>query len=238
MVTLINEMPVIDCLNAAYAKVACAAKAYMGYDKIALFWQQTDSDNNITALISLVDGVMSLANLGGDLFELKEFIKCISPYGVFTDISTAKALNLKIETECDTLFIKPPYNFENAAENTYAGVSYACETVAERLDVGNINVFKADISHRIRHDACGYVTTPASAAFLLYSNNIAIISGIAVKKTNQKTGIGSATLKRLLEIAKHRPVLVCAEQKNTPFYLKNGFTLNGKFAYCRLGVKF
>lgn len=234
MITLIKEVPKINTLNAAYAKIACAAAAYADFEKIALFWKQTDENDNITALISMVDGVVSLADFGGDKFEISEFLKYIAPRGVFTDLQTANLLKLKIETPCDTLCIHPPYSSDGAAENTYAGIDYACKCVASRLNVGDYDVFKADISHRIRHNCCGYVTTPFSAAFILYTEDISILSGIAVNPTTERSGLGSSTLKRLLGIARHRPMIVCAEEKNTPFYLKNGFTKIKKFAYCKL----
>ncbi len=234
MVTLIKEIPLIDIQSAAYTKICCHAAAYLEYEKIALFWKQTDEQNNITALISLVDSVMTLFNINANIFELGEFIKYISPIGIFTDIKTAELLSLKKETECDTLIIKPPYNTVGAAENTCAGLDYAIDIVSSRLNIGKKEVFKADISHRIRHNCATFITTNYSAAFALFSENSAIVSGIAVLSSTEKSGIGSATLKRLLLSIRERPMLVCAEDKNTPFYLKNGFTLLERCAYCRI----
>lgn len=234
MVTLIKDIPKLKIESAAYTKICCHAEAYIDYEKIALFWKQTDENENITALISLVDSVMTIFNNGADIFELKEFLKCISPIGVFTDLKTAKLLDLKIETECESLIIKPPFSSENVAENTCAGIDYAINIVSSRLNVGNKEVFKADLMHRIRHNCATFVTTDFSAAFCLYSDDYSIVSGIAVKKDSSKSGIGSATLKRLLLSNRERPMLVCAEDKNVPFYLKNGFSIIERCAYCRI----
>ncbi len=234
MITLIKEIPSLQIESVAYTKICCHAEAYIEYEKIALFWKQTDESENITALISLVDSVMTIFNNRADIKELSEFLKCISPIGVFTDLKTAKLLNLKIETECESLIKKPPYSPDGAAENTCAGIDYAIDVVSSRLDIGNKKVFKADMLHRIRHNCATFVTTDFSAAFCIYSDNYSIVAGIAVKKDNDKSGIGSATLKRLLLSVRERPLLVCAEDKNVPFYLKNGFTIIERCAYARI----
>ena len=234
MVTLIKEIPSLDICSAAYIKVCCAAAAYSEFEKIALFWKQTDDSGNVTALIFLIDDSMTICNISGDIEELSAFIKCIGPSLIFTELTTAEALNLKIGTVCDTLYTDPPYDFTDAAENTYEGLDVAYKTVTDRLYVGDETAFKADISHRIRHNCAAYVTTPLSAAFLLYCEQGAILSGIAVKEESARKGIGSATFKRVLMMARQRRVYVCAEEKNTPFYLKNGLKKIERCAYCKL----
>lgn len=234
MIALTKEIPKLHCTSAVYIKVCCTAAAYMEYEKIALFWRQTDESGKITALISLIDNSMTLYNAGGNIEELHQFIKCIGPSLIFTDLTTAEKLNLTIGTICDTLYTDPPYEFPDAAENTYAGIEKAFDTVTDRLYVGDKTAFKADILHRIRHNCAAYVTTPLSAAFLLYCDYGAILSGIAVAEQKERSGIGSATFKRVLMLARGRRVYVCAEDKNTPFYLKNGLNLIEKCAYCRV----
>lgn len=234
MVTLIKEIPTLNICSAPYIKVCCAAEAYSKYEKIGLFWQQTDDSGNITALICLIDSSMTICNIGGDIDEISVFIKCIGPSLIFTELATAKALGLNIGTVCDTLYIDPPYDFPDAAENTYAGLDYAYKTITDRLYVGDETVFKADISHRIRHNCATFVTTPFSAAFLLYCEQGAILSGIAVKEQSARKGIGSATFKRILMMARTLRVYVCAEEKNTPFYLKNGLNIIERCAYCKI----
>lgn len=234
MITLTKEIPTLKVESAAYTKICCGAAAYAPYEKIALFWVQTDEDKNVTAVISLIDNVMTLFNNGGDLFELSEFIKYISPKGVFTDLKTANALGFKIETPCESLIIRPPYNTVGAAEDTEFSLDFAVDTVAARLNIGVRDVFKADLSHRIRHDCATFVTTEHSAGFALYSESNAIISGIAVAENTEKSGVGSATLKAIQTKIGNRPLFVCAEDKNVPFYLKNGFTIIERCAYCRI----
>ena len=234
MIKLTKTIPDIGRVNAAYVKVLCHFAAYGEYEKIGLFWVQTDECDTPTAVISCIDGVMTVSAGNADFEELKQFVMAISPNGIFTDIETAQKLDLKIETECTTLKRKPPFESEKVIENTYCGVEYLYNTLATGLNLGDKTAFIADVSHRLRHNCASYVTSDFSAAAILYSGEYAMINGIAVKPGNKRKGLGTTTLNRLLQGVKNRTVFVCAEEKNVPFYLKNGFTPDDKSAYCRL----
>lgn len=234
MITLIKEIPSLPVLSAPYIKICCTAAAYAEYDKIALFWKQTDDNKNVTALMCLLDNCLTIYNGGADSDELRGFINMLSPRIVFTDKATANKLGLPISTLCDTLYRDPPFEFTDAAENTYEGINKAYETITERLYVGDKEAFFADMSHRVRHNCGTYVTTPLSAAFLLYCDEGSILSGIAVKEVRERSGIGSATLKRVMMLSRNKRMYVCAEKKNTPFYLKNGFNTIEECGYCTL----
>ena len=119
-------------------------------------------------------------------------------------------------------------------ENTYCGVEFLYNMLSSRLNVGDKTAFIADVSHRLRHNCAAYVTSDFSAAAILYSGDYAVINGIAVKPDVSRRGLGTSTLNRLLQSVKNRTVFVCAEEKNVPFYLKNGFVPDDKSAYCRL----
>ena len=177
---------------------------------------------------------MTLCRCGGDTEELKSFITAISPSNIFTDLETAKELHLNVVTECASLTKSPPFNTENAAENTYAGLDFTYDVLSEFLDVGKRDAFIGDVSHRIRHNVAGYVTTKFSAGVILYCENYATLAGIAVKSDVRRGGVGSSTLSRLLEIIRNRTVFICAEYKNVPFYEKNGFVVESYAAYCTL----
>lgn len=234
MITLVKDLPDINVRNVVYVKLMCHYAAYKDYDKIALFWCQTDEMGTVTAIISLIDNNMTLCRSGGDLDELKSFITALSPANIFTDLNSANALCLNIVTKCASLYKKPPFNTENAAENTYEGLDFTYSILSEFLSVGEKDAFIGDVSHRIRHNTAGYVTTKHSAGVILYCENYATLAGIAVKSDVRRGGLGSATLSRLLEIIRDRTVFICAEYKNVPFYENNGFTVESYAAYCTL----
>ena len=235
MITLIKEIPQIDKPNAAYAKILCHHAAYGEYEKIALFWQQVDDNGNLTALISSVDNVFTLYFKGGDTEELLSFLHAVSPNGIFTDRQTASILGLEILVPCTSLVKTPPHDNQNKIENTYRGIDFLCDILAERLDMGEKSSVHADIAHRVRHNCAAYVTSDYSAGAIIYSGNLSVINGIAVKSGMASKGLGSATLNRLLECVRNRTVFACAKDYNVPFYLKNGFTISEEAAYCKLG---
>lgn len=233
MITLTKDLPDIPVKSVVYVKLVCHFAAYRDYDKIALFWVQTDEFNNATALISLIENNMTLCRVGGDIDELKSFINAVGPSNIFTDLNTAKALNLEVITECASLKKAPPFDTARKIENTYEGLDRVYDILSKHLSVGTREGFIADISHRIRRGAAGYVTSKYSAGVILYNDNYATLAGIAVESENRRGGLGTATLNRLLEIIRERTVFICAEYKNVPFYEKNGFEVESKAAYCK-----
>lgn len=232
MIKLIDKIPAVQKPSAAFVKICCHFAAYSNYKKIALFWAQYDENKKLGAVMSMIDGVMMLHFCDGDIEELSSFLSAVSPKKVFTDSLTAKALGLNIEVECSTLYIKPPFFNTDCIENTYCGIDKLYSILSSRLNIGEYEVFVADFSHRIRHNCAGYVSSEFSAAAILFDANYAVINGIAVCENSQRKGLGSATLNRLLNDMHSRTVYVCAEEKNVPFYLKNGFIFDQYAAYC------
>ena len=110
MIKLTKTIPEIGRVNAAYVKVLCHFAAYGEYEKIGLFWVQTDENDTPPSVISCIDGVMTVSAGNAEFEELKQFVNAVSPKGVFTDSVTAKKLGLKTETECTTLKRKPPFD--------------------------------------------------------------------------------------------------------------------------------
>ncbi len=234
MITLCKDLPDISAKSVVYVKLMCLYAAYRDYDKIALFWVQTDKENRVSALISLLDNSMIICRVGGDTAELKTFVDAISPANIFTDLDTAKILGLEIITECASLCKAPPFDTVRKTENTYEGLDRVYDTLSKHLDIGDRQGFIADMSHRIRRGTAGYVTSKYSAGVILYNDKYATLAGIAVESDCRRSGLGTATLNRLLEIIRDRTVYICAEYKNVPFYKSNGFTVESTVAYCKL----
>ncbi len=234
MIKLSQNLPEINRHDVVYVKLICLYAAYRDYEKIALFWVQTDEENNVTALISLLDNNMIVCRDGGDAAELKSFISAISPANIFTDLDTAKVLGLSVVTECASLCKHPPFDTSRKIENTYEGLECVFDILSKHLSLGDKQGFIADMSHRIRRGTAGYVTSKYSAGIILYNESYATLAGIAVESDNRRSGLGTATLNRLLEIIRNRTVYICAEYKNVPFYESNGFVVESKVAYCEL----
>ncbi len=235
MISLVESIPNITAVDAALAKIKCTAESYINYPNISLFWCQGNDHCKPDSLISLIDGSMCIYRKKGDIDELKHFVDIINPQQIFTDLATAKLLNLKINTVCSGLFKNPPHSNGDGLENTYAGVDFLLEKLSSRLPINESDEIRADISHRLRHSTAAYVTSPYSAALLFHGYDSAVITGIAVDKDKERCSIGTSTLKKLLEYARNRCVYACCEEENTQFYLKNGFKMIGFYAYAQKG---
>ena len=88
------------------------------------------------------------------------------------------------------------------------------------------------MTFRVLHGCAHFVTENNSGGLLFTGDNNAIINGIAVARDNRGKGQGSRIVKLLLSRAQNKNVYACCTEKNKGFYLKNGFSLIGKAAYC------
>ena len=233
MIKLVDRIyDVYKPTDTAAIKIFCNYAAYGNYPQIALFWQQTDREGNITALFSMIDGAMCISVNNGDLNEIQEFVSAVNPNSIFTSYNTAENLKLNITTVCTDMVKKDKTVASNIGPNASGNLFWLYDVLSDNFDLGDRDCVIADISHRIRHNCCGYVTTNCSGALLYYTDKYALINGIAVIKEKRRTGIGTSALNRLTEIAGDRPVYVCASASAVNFYLKNEFKIIGKSAYC------
>lgn len=234
MIKLVSSLPDYGKADIAFAKICCNYAAYGEFDKIALFWAQTDESGKALALLSLTDKDMIITENGADIAELNDFLNAVKPESVFCETALANKLGLKAELSCVALKAVPPYITDNAAENTLIGISALYDRIKDEFNIPNKDAFLADISHRIRHNAAFYVTGNFSAAICFFSDDFAVINGISVDSEKRKTGLGSATLRRLLQSIRHRTVFVCTKRQTVPFYLKNNFAICGEVSYCKI----
>ncbi len=234
MIKLISVLPEYESQDIGFVKLCCAFKAYGNFDKIALFWAQTDSIGKTTALISKIDNDVIITENGGDLTEIREFISVLGAESVFCETSLAEKLGLKIETEAPVYKAEPPYNTDNASENLLIGVKGLYERLKDDFKL-NEQSFIADVSHRLRHNAAFYVTGKFSAVLCQCCDNFCFICGFVTDSSMRGKGLGSAALRRLFSFAKQRPIYVCARENAIPCYLRNNFVQVGSAAYCTLG---
>lgn len=221
--------------GAAYVKILCNFTAYGEYSKLALFWTQTDDNQNTTAVLGMLDNNLQVScKENCDYAELAEFIKALSPNSIFTEKENVEPLQLKAKEECMVFLLDEFQNRTPIMENTYCGLEYLHNILNKHLNIAEKDAFIADMSHRIRHNCATYVTGNFSAAAMLYSGKYGILNGIAVNPESRKSGLGSATLNRLLSGFRGEFFYVCCTQNNAPFYMKNGLKAVGKAAYCEV----
>lgn len=216
--------------DAALVKTQCAYKAYKDYGNIAEFYHGINADGKVFALISKIDGYVNLWAENEEREELLEFLHFLSPLGIFTSSVTAEFLNLKIKEECLVFKIEPPY--EDVFNNENKQPRELLNILRHGLSIPDGDGFVADVTFRTLH-GCSYFVTENDGGGLLFTGDTdAIINGIAVAKENRSKGQGSRIIKLLLSRAQNKNVYACCTEKNKEFYLKNGFSLIGKAAYC------
>lgn len=211
MISLIESIPKISLPLAEVVKINCA---YNTYSDVALFWTQ-DKDK---AVISMLDGNMTIYNNAADIDELKQFINVIAPQSIFSDAKTLTALfgtqfqrvfvmqsenNFECKTQSDNLKSDEIYNLLNVPELELPPFEYFAVDFCRRLNRGELKYFAIK-------DKC--------AAVAVCDGYTALVNGIA---SHQK-GSGSLALEGLLSQYKTAIIAVC-QKEVMPFYIKNKF---------------
>lgn len=212
MILLTTQMPKIELPLAEVVKINCT---YNSYKDIAVFWVQ---DQN-SAVISMLDGNMTIFNNGANLDELQEFINVISPISVFSDADTLSSLfKNNFHRVC---VMKSEHNFycNIKSDSLNSGEIY------NLLDVEGLNLppyedFAVDFCHRLNHRQLKYFALKGKCVAVAISDGQAVLlNGIA---SHQK-GMGSVALCGVLSQYSAPCIAVC-EKEVKPFYLKNNFS--------------
>lgn len=216
MIKLVSALPFLDFPRAECVRINCINDFYKDD---SLFWIQ-DEDK---LFISMLDGNMTIFNCGGNIEELKEFIKVISPFSIFSDSDTLKKLSLGSYEEAYV------YSIEAVESSTCESHQFKSSIVYEIFKKAGLylppyNDFAVDFCLRLNKGkaTCFYIENTA-AAFSVKSGNYALINGIA----SLQKGQGTPCLKGILSLNNGKTVLAVVQEKIKPFYEKNGF----KFEY-------
>lgn len=219
-----------ELCDAALVKIKCAYAAYKEYNSIAQFYHGISEQGTVYSVIGKISGYVSLWSDGSHREELKSFLDFSGFTGIFTSLKTAQEFGFKIDEQCLVFKAEPP--FEQCSNSENSQPRELMEILRQGLTIPNGDEFVADITFRTLHGCADYVTENGGGALLFFSENDAIVNGIAVPKDGRSKGHGSRIMKLLLSRAKGRCVYACCTESNKPFYIKNGFSLIGEAAYC------
>ncbi len=221
MITLVNEIPKIKLPTAEVVKINCT---YNSYSDIALFWVQDEA----RAVISMLDGNMTIYSDNADIEELSEFISVISPRSVFSDADTLSELfGDEFHKVC---VMKSDNNFHCDISSQTVNSSQIYELLnVDGLELPPYEHFAVDFCHRLNHNALKYFALKDKCAAIGISDGQAVlINGIA----SLQKGMGSLALSGLLSQYKITAIAVC-EKDVMPFYLKNNFSFGYYAGYWR-----
>lgn len=211
MISLVNHIPKLDLPLAEIVKINCT---YNLYKDIAMFWLQ--NENN--AIISMLDGNMTIYNNGADCDELRQFINVISPLSVFSDAKTLKKL---FGNNFHRVYVmKSEHRFDCNLQSDALNSSEIYKLLdVEGLQLPPYEHFAVDFCYRLNHGQLKYFALKNKCAAITISDGqAALLNGIA---SHQK-GMGRAALCGVLAGCDMHCLAVC-EEKIMPFYLKNNF---------------
>ncbi len=212
MISLKSNLPPIAAPLAEVVKINCQL---LSYSDIALFWEQNNGD----AIISMLDGNMTIYNKNADMDELLEFIKVIAPSSVFSDADTLN--RLFGDGFCRVAVMKSEKEFEcNLNSDSLKSDEIYSLLNVEGLELPRFEHFAVDFCHRLNGGNLKYFAlSNMCAALALFDGSTALVNGIA----SHKKGMGSIALCGLLSGFKNSISLAVCEKAIMPFYIKNGF---------------
>ena len=196
-----------------------------GYD-FASFYKQINDDGKITAIISKLDGDITISNIDCDMDELIEFIEVIGyssclcsgldGYGRRCDsgvvMSTSKKNDISIPyTEIDHYpKLMDLFSFDD-------------------YDYADFEVWYVDVCHRIRHNCAKAYSLNmndeivSSGIFSSIYNNNAILTSVKTAPEFRRMGYGSALVSEMINDIKGIVYLMREQDKNESFYKMLGF---------------
>lgn len=205
-----------------------------------LFWEQTDENGSVTALIYSLSGNVSLwATKNADYNELKAFLSSISDK-VFCSFSVAKELSLKTDTEifglvCTANSQKAEAKDEYTTKDFEKLYEMLKNSESDSIDMPPFGDWYADLRCRYNHnsaDLCLSETAAACAGFV--TNKAALITGVAVKSNKRQQGHGKKIVEAMLCKLSDKKVFVLSALNNLPFYEKCGFEKYNSYGYFEL----
>lgn len=235
--------------NAVSVRIKANLKAYKCDFDFCKFWAQYDDFNNITAVISEINGVCTLDYIkNADCEELLSLLHFIGFSALFLDKDKADEIGLKYDKSGDILIfggdISASYETDSFCDmkSAFALISDNEGESVEKLDYLE---WLSDFTYKSNRGAARLraVTEKnkvmALAMTSAESENAAIISGVFTDKEKRKQGLGERVLLSLsksLSDDYKKIYIMTAEEKLTRYYEKRGFRKCGCWAEVKNNV--
>lgn len=211
-----------------YVRILSLASAYGCKYPFARFYRQINADDEISAVISILDNDITLAFVEklADKNELVQFVQmlgfssllCDSSFAVdckYTSGAVMKS-DKKVEISCAyTAIDEYPHLFD-----LYNFVDY---------DENSFEAWYVDISHRIRHNAARALSLNikdeiiSSAIFSSIYNDDAVLTAVRTRPEFRGNGYASALVSAMCCDVKGTVYLMREQDKNEGFYKRLGF---------------
>lgn len=228
----INEIAEFGKTDLYSVRIMSLINAYgTGYD-FATFYKQINNEGKITAIISKLDGDITVSDCDNDFYELARFIDTIGystclcsgitdynrPYDEGVIMSTRKKAEIIMPyVEIDEFpKLMDIYNYDD-------------------YDNADFEAWYVDASHRIRHNCAKAYSLNingeivSSGIFSSIYNNDAVLTAVHTVPEFRLMGYGSALVSHMICDIKGTVYLMRESGKNEQFYKKLGFENTGKW---------
>ena len=221
MIELIEALPKKEPTCAAEIRIYSLFKAY-GTSGMALFWQQQNDNEETAALISKMDGAVTICvynNEGTE--EIEQFISVIGAQSVLSNLP----LNLPDETTLYQFCYAP----KNPTRVELATPDYkdAYGVMSTRFAMPPFEAWYPDVCHRVRHGAAELISDGKVALCGFVDGNSMLIVGLCSIPDCKGQGTATKLLKKITNSTLAKNYFVLAEDKLKQYYVNQAFALLG-----------
>ena len=223
MIKLLNDGLPVFPLSAGLVRIQSLYRSYgTGFDFLRFYYQTID--DQITAIMSIMDGNATLVGANSDHNEIIAFLKVIGANTVYFE----DELPLEI---IESGFVVNISVIPIEAKVKEYNLSSIYDIMSTYFTLPDFDIWYPDISHRIRHNGAVAISNSIGAAIGLKGDNCALISGICIDRMKRKKGQGSQLLQELIDTLSSREIYGLVDI-NGPieFYTKNGFSIVSEFS--------
>lgn len=228
----INEFDKYTKVDLYSIRIKSLLNAYgTGYD-FAVFYKQINDNDEVTAIISKLDGDFTISCDNGSFDELSEFIEVIG----YTSCLCDELRNCnKIYDEGVIMAAERKIEFQlpHIEVDEYPKLMDLFNF--EDYESADFEAWYVDVSHRIRHGCAKAYSVNvnneiiSSGIFSSIYNNDAILTSVHTAPEFRRMGYGSALVSHMMCDVQGKVYLMREMNKNERFYSRLGFSNIGKW---------
>ena len=213
-------MATVNPTCAAQLRIFSLFDAY-GQTDLADFWEQKDEKGTTTALISRMDGALTLyLTDAAQADELVEFIRVIGAGTVLSNLP----LPLKNEHRLNQFVCR-----SSAGDMwpTTADYNEVYNIMSTRFEMPPYDEWYVDMSHRVRHSAACLIHNGGAAMCGFRADNSLLIVGLSSLPQCKGQGRGAELLKQALNTLPQESFFLLAEDSLYKYYVNQNFAHMG-----------